>query len=101
MIGGLAPGRCSSAFRHAQLDFSQSQRRVFFQTRPNILQTRRGRSRFTNQPVLAGPITADKSASQKVSENSTGQKPKVCYDYRFSSPVTAAVTENTCGFPAL
>ena len=95
MTGGLAPERCSSAFRQGQVGFSQSQRRAVFNPRPKIPQLRQGRSRFTNQPVLAGPITADKSASQKVSENNTGHKSKVCCHYRFCSPLTDAVTEET------
>ena len=77
MTGALAPGRCSSAFRQAQVDYSQSQHRVPLHTRPNLPQGRRGRSRFANHPVLAGPAIADKSASQKASQNNTGPKSKV------------------------
>ena len=96
MTGGLAPGRCSSAFWQAHVGFSESQRRSVIHTRPNVHQSRQGRSRFTSQPVLAGPITADKSASQKVSENNTGHKSKVCCHARLCSFVTATINEELC-----
>ena len=89
MTGGLASGRCSSAFRQAQMGSSQSQPRMIFRTQRHIHESRRGRSRVANQPVFAGAITADRSASQKASENNTGHKPKVLRYYRFSSPVAA------------
>lgn len=98
MTGALAPGRCSSAFRQAQVDFSPLQHRVILHTRPNFSQCRRGRSRFANHPVLAGPVTADKSASQKASQNNIGHKPKVVCQYRFAVRKSRSLLRKTVHF---
>ncbi|DBB12890.1 TPA: hypothetical protein ACH3X3_005650 [Trebouxia sp. C0006] len=68
-MGGVASGRRVDVLRHSHMGVGLSQHQSLLSARSFGQHCRSRRNRLVNQPVSAGPITADRSTSHKSSEN--------------------------------
>ena len=68
-MGSVASGRRLNVLRHSHVGVELSQQKSLLSARSFGQHCRSRRNRLVNQPVSAGPITADRSTSHKASDN--------------------------------
>ncbi len=76
-MGGVASGRRVNVLRHSHIGVELSQQKYLLSARSFGQHCRSRRNRLVNQPVSAGPITADRSTSHKASENHSAKTTQV------------------------
>ncbi len=118
-MGGVASGRRVNVLRHSHVGVDLSQQKSLLSARSFGQHCRSRRNRLVNQPVSAGPITADRSTSHKVSENQSTKTTQVdagrsigcvlattapdilCFPYSTFQTMAAHLTEHPMVYPAV
>ena len=117
-MGGVASGRRIDVLRHSHMGVGLSQHQSLLSARSFGQHCRSRRNRLVNQPVSAGPITADRSTSHKASENHSTNTTQVdagkstgglattppdilCFPYSTTQTLAAHLTEHPMVYPAV